>query len=241
MVHRCSAQDGLECVRRAQQAFCQQVGHEAVQRSGQRRVSGFHPSECVSGEWIGLAGSVSDHGCGVWGIKVETQLPKHRLVDELVARGASLVVFDVHFSREESLENEQQFRADELRKFMRALRAVCVGAPELLGAVESTSPSDPPVLLEQALKGFYAGEVNRFLNCSGHPGTIKTVLYHAVNKGQIRTSPRMPSILPARSCSSGNRTAVTRGSQIVSTPSSRVWTALTSVGWRLPRQVLPVC
>jgi len=74
-------------------------------------------------------------------------------------------------------------KADELRNFMRALRAIYVGAPDTLGTIESTSPAEPPILLEQALEGLYAGEANRFLNFYGPPGTIKTVPYHAVILG----------------------------------------------------------
>ena len=74
-------------------------------------------------------------------------------------------------------------KADELRNFMRALRAIYDSAPDTLGAFESTSPAQPPILLEQALEGLYAGEANRFINFYGPPGTITTVPYHAVILG----------------------------------------------------------
>jgi len=74
-------------------------------------------------------------------------------------------------------------KPDELRNFMRALRASYDSAPDTLGDFESTSPAEPPILLEQALEGLYAGEAHRFLNFYGPPGTIMTVPYHAVILG----------------------------------------------------------
>ena len=74
-------------------------------------------------------------------------------------------------------------KPDELRNFMRALRASYDSAPDTLGDFESTSPAEPPILLEQALEGLYAGEAHRFLNFYGPPGTITTVPYHAVILG----------------------------------------------------------
>ena len=74
-------------------------------------------------------------------------------------------------------------KADELRNFMRALRAIYDSSPDTLGAFASTSPAQPPLLPEQALEGLYAGEANRFLNYYGPPGTIPTVPYHAVILG----------------------------------------------------------
>lgn len=70
-----------------------------------------------------------------------------------------------------------------LRNFMRGLRAGYLAAGDRLGDFEPTSPSEPPILLEQALECLYAGQANRFVNFYGPPGTIRTVPYHAVIKG----------------------------------------------------------
>lgn len=76
-----------------------------------------------------------------------------------------------------------------LRNFMRGMRAGFLGAGEKLGDFETTSPSEPPILLEQALEFMYAGNANRFVNFYGPPGTISTVPYHAVIKG---SDPNVP-------------------------------------------------
>ncbi len=132
--------------------------------------------------------------------------------------------------------------AGELRNFMRALRAIYIGAPDTLGAVESTSPTEPPILLEQALEGLYAGEANRFLNFYGPPGTITDgALPCGHPGGRSERAPRKPWISPARSCSSVTRTSSIRGSRIVSTPSLRARMASTSAGSRSPPRASPIC
>jgi adenylate cyclase len=77
-----------------------------------------------------------------------------------------------------------------LRELMRGLRDIYEARPDTLAALEQTSPAEPPILLEQALEGLYAGPAHRFLNFYGPPGTIPTVPYHAVIKG---SDPNVPA------------------------------------------------
>jgi len=80
-------------------------------------------------------------------------------------------------------------RATEMRTLMRTLRSVFVSDPsaadkvgQLIARPSTQQPPEERRVL-QALLGMYAGNPHRVLNFYGPPGTIRTIPYQAVIKG----------------------------------------------------------
>lgn len=78
----------------------------------------------------------------------------------------------------------------DLRNFMRVLRDLFDVTAGLRRPVEPTPSADFRIPVAEALHAMYAGDAYRALNFYGPPGTIRTVPYHAVVKGE---DPNVPA------------------------------------------------